>query len=930
MINTKLNIESIIDGSIEKDKLAESVQESLNKVDNAMQGITINGESKTPDENGVVDLGNTYVTTLAYTATSKIENTDYPWDEEEGEYTFGVPIIEHEFSGNTGVIYFRGRITTIGYGAFANCGNLTSITIPDSVTTIGEGAFFNCSSLTSVTIPDSVTTIGDYAFKGCSSLTSVTIPDSVTSIGSNAFSGCTCELVVNCNIPSTSDYSYGAFYGSKFTSVTIGDSVTSIGDYAFFDCSNLTSVTIPDSVTTIGDGAFFNCNNLTSVYCKATTPPAGGSRMFNNNASGRKIYVPTESVEAYKSASGWSSYADAIVGYRFNADFNDYYTKSETEDIIEDAISDLADVAQSGSYNDLSDKPTIPFAVTESTVRDWGFTKNTGTITGVSANGTSVATSGVANIPAASALNYGVTKLSSAINSASTSLAATPSAVKSAYDLANNAYNLADSKYLKPADGISYEDLHEDVQTSLGKADSAVQQSDVIYEIVTFTIDDIINAIASDINTINIDYTNRDDFRSNKPLMIKKSSDSTALYPLTYTRSGTPMFMSYSGTCSCVVEGVTYEFDIKYPDSFADGKISNIIQKNGNIYVADFTIADLDGIISDGYSTSINISALHEAIKNRKIIIVRDDVDVYGINNILTGSFYSAGEWDIINFTITAPYGSWVARNLKLDITTPEQQSYNLNNSNTTFNYTIPYVLDFTMVDIEDLDEEYIDKISYNSFNLYNAIKNGRQILIKESSTSSTMLTVTASSYIGGESKFALGIFDGYRLWRIMVYLSEQGGQEPKSIIYNDMSTYGLPYINPDSGGYKPLVSSGDFKTINNNSIYSTSAGNIYTYYRVSIATRDGSYSLSPNNFYKFGTPTNPLTSLNIALGAEINGVVNEYIFEIYTSAEVVPTLDLPDDIKWVSGDAPVLEENKTYQISIINKLGAVLSWDNV
>lgn len=100
-------------------------------------------------------------------------------------------------------------------------------------------------------------------------------------------------------------------------------------------------------------------------------------------------------------------------------------------------IDDVANVAKTGSYNDLQDKPTIPTAVTESTVSGWGFTKNTGTITGVSANGTSVATSGVANIPAATTSKYGVTKLSSATNSTSTTLAATPSAVKSAYDLAN-------------------------------------------------------------------------------------------------------------------------------------------------------------------------------------------------------------------------------------------------------------------------------------------------------------------------------------------------------------------------------------------------------------------------------------------------------------------------------------------------------------
>ena len=96
------------------------------------------------------------------------------------------------------------------------------------------------------------------------------------------------------------------------------DAVTTIGVEAFAYCSSLTSVTIPDSVTMIGDYAFDHCSSLTSVYCKAITPPAlGRAHVFDNNGSGRKIYVPTESVEAYKSAEGWSDYADAIVGYNF-------------------------------------------------------------------------------------------------------------------------------------------------------------------------------------------------------------------------------------------------------------------------------------------------------------------------------------------------------------------------------------------------------------------------------------------------------------------------------------------------------------------------------------------------------------------------------------------------------------------------------------
>ena len=140
----------------------------------------------------------------------------------------------------------------------------------------------NCFALKNVTIGNGVTEIGDYAFCGCDSLTSVTIPDSVTTIGQEAFSSC----------------------------------------YV------LTSVTIPDSVTSIGNYAFSDCTSLTSVYCKPTTPPSLGEDAFKWYGYGYDgslilvnigctIYVPTASVEAYKSAEYWSDYASDIVGYEF-------------------------------------------------------------------------------------------------------------------------------------------------------------------------------------------------------------------------------------------------------------------------------------------------------------------------------------------------------------------------------------------------------------------------------------------------------------------------------------------------------------------------------------------------------------------------------------------------------------------------------------
>ena len=108
-----------------------------------------------------------------------------------------------------------------------------------------------------------------------------------------------------------------SFAPAGLTEYTIPDDVTEIGYYAFHSCKDLASVTIPESVTSIGGNTFSGCSSLISVYCKPTTPPTGGYNMFGSNASGRKIYVPTESVEAYKTAEWWSKYADAIVGYDF-------------------------------------------------------------------------------------------------------------------------------------------------------------------------------------------------------------------------------------------------------------------------------------------------------------------------------------------------------------------------------------------------------------------------------------------------------------------------------------------------------------------------------------------------------------------------------------------------------------------------------------
>lgn len=81
----------------------------------------------------------------------------------------------------------------------------------------------------------------------------------------------------------------------------------------------MTSITIPKSVTSIGVEVFESCYNMENIFCKAVTPPSCENYPFPIYESLKKIYVPSTSVDAYKTAEYWKVYADydLIVGYDF-------------------------------------------------------------------------------------------------------------------------------------------------------------------------------------------------------------------------------------------------------------------------------------------------------------------------------------------------------------------------------------------------------------------------------------------------------------------------------------------------------------------------------------------------------------------------------------------------------------------------------------
>ncbi len=116
-------------------------------------------------------------------------------------------------SSITDILVWDG-ITAIGDYAFANCDNLSSVTIGKDITNIGFYAFNNCKGIDTVVLPDGLITIESGAFSD-SSLKTITIPASVTTIDNYALSNYSLETVIfNGDTCEISEY---AFYRSLET-----------------------------------------------------------------------------------------------------------------------------------------------------------------------------------------------------------------------------------------------------------------------------------------------------------------------------------------------------------------------------------------------------------------------------------------------------------------------------------------------------------------------------------------------------------------------------------------------------------------------------------------------------------------------------------------------------------------------------------------
>ena len=260
-----------------------------------------------------------------------ISKDDQAFDAGAVTITAGDTSISYHYGGTNNTILYidvnngNSNMVTHPWTSEANYSSITSVVIGNGVTSICGKAFKQCPNLTSASIASTVTSIDAEAFSECGNLETVTFTDAdnshLTIIRPNAFANCV-----------------------KLSSITIPEGVEEIYDFAFVCCSALVSATLPSTLSTMGYHAFRDCTSLASVFCLASTPPTGGLSMFKNNASGRKIYVPSESIGAYQAAEYWISYANDIIGIQ-SLTLNESTSNSTA---IQNANGQMSEVTLSG------------------------------------------------------------------------------------------------------------------------------------------------------------------------------------------------------------------------------------------------------------------------------------------------------------------------------------------------------------------------------------------------------------------------------------------------------------------------------------------------------------------------------------------------------------------------------------------------------
>lgn len=214
--------------------------------------------------NSVTSIGERALSECYFLKTNFINNSSL--NAEENNY-WGATFVDQDIDG-----------LLIRNDTVIKCRRLaTSITIPNTITRIQSTAFAYCGNLTFISIPNSVKSIGDDVFLGARSLTSIVW-----------------DVTEWTNPNSNSPFSDSK---TSITSFTFGNHVKHIPSYICYEMENLPMVNIPNATKSIGENAFAGCSKLQEVYCYAVEHPTVYESSFSQyNAF---LYIPCDNQKVY-------------------------------------------------------------------------------------------------------------------------------------------------------------------------------------------------------------------------------------------------------------------------------------------------------------------------------------------------------------------------------------------------------------------------------------------------------------------------------------------------------------------------------------------------------------------------------------------------------------------------------------------------------
>lgn len=247
-----------------------------------------------------------------------------------------------------GGVYGSSRYTennVVGYGLFADCNSLTSVTLPSDAVKIEKDAFMNCTSIKTITVPASAASISPSS--GCTSLAAINVSAANTaysSIDGVLFDAGATEILwfpigkqgdytLPASVKSIGDY---AFQGCHITRFTLPDNLTQIGQAVFFDssveevvmpsnlrliptatfqkCSRLKTVRLGAATELISDYVFDGCP-LTDLYIDAQYPPVCNSNALTSTPDFLPtctLHVPKGRKNFYKADASWKRFGTIV------------------------------------------------------------------------------------------------------------------------------------------------------------------------------------------------------------------------------------------------------------------------------------------------------------------------------------------------------------------------------------------------------------------------------------------------------------------------------------------------------------------------------------------------------------------------------------------------------------------------------------------